>query len=209
MTSSPVALNPALRSRLALLQWLTLGWMLIECAVSLFSALRAHSPALLAFGADSFVELLSAALVLLAVSPRLRLSEHRVNLAAGWLLYILAAVVAVTSALAIAGRLHPEASPPGIVITVAAVCAMPLFAWYKRKLARQTHNNALAADAMQSATCAYLAAITLAGLLLNALFGITSADSLAALAAIPILLIEGRRAMQGRSCGCHSASCAQ
>ena len=79
---------------------------------------------------------------------------------------------------------------------------MPLLAWQKRKLARRTCNNALAADAVQSATCAYLALLALAGLVLNAVFRIAWADSIAALAAIPIVILEGRRAIRGQSCGC-------
>jgi divalent metal cation (Fe/Co/Zn/Cd) transporter len=190
------------RDRLILLQSVTLAWMLIECAVALFSAVRAHSPALLAFGFDSFVELLSASLVILAVAPRFRLNHHQIDTASGVLLFILAAVVAFTSVAALAGKVQPEASPLGIAITMAALLVMPLLAWQKRKLARRTANNALAADAVQSATCAYLALMALAGLALNAAFHIASADSLAALAATPILILEGRRAMRGQSCGC-------
>jgi divalent metal cation (Fe/Co/Zn/Cd) transporter len=192
----------ALSSRLILLQSFTLAWMLVECAISLWAAARAHSPALLAFGFDSFVELLSAALVILALAPRFSLNPRRIDIAAGTLLFILAAIVALTSILALAGKLRPEASPLGIAITSVALAVMPLLAWQKRKLARQTGNNALAADAVQSATCAYLAAIALAGLALNAAFHLASADSVAALAAVPILVIEGRRAIQGQSCGC-------
>jgi hypothetical protein len=193
---------PANSRRVLHLQSLTLAWMLIECAVALFSAARAHSPALLAFGFDSFVELLSASLVVLALAPRFRLNRRQIDIAAGTLLFILAAVVALTSILALAGKLQPQASPLGIAITLAALLLMPLLAWQKRKLARQTANNALAADAVQSATCAYLAAITLAGLALNATLHIAWADSLAAFAAIPILIIEGRRAIHGHSCAC-------
>jgi divalent metal cation (Fe/Co/Zn/Cd) transporter len=194
--------SPALRSRLVFLQSITLVWMLIECAVALWSADRAHSAALLAFGLDSFVELLSASLVVLALAPRFRLNRKRIDLAAGVLLFLLAAGVALTSVLALAGRLQPAPSPLGIAITGAALLVMPLLAWQKRKLARRTGNSALAADAVQSATCAYLALITLAGLALNAAFHLASADSLAALAATPILILEGRRAMRGQSCGC-------
>jgi divalent metal cation (Fe/Co/Zn/Cd) transporter len=176
--------------------------MLIECAVALWAAAQAHSSALLAFGFDSLVELLSAGLVVLALAPRFRFNRKRIDLAAGLLLFLLAAVVALTSVLALAGKLQPAASPPGIVITVAALLVMPLLAWQKRKLARRTGNSALAADAVQSATCAYLALITLAGLALNAAFRLASADSFAALAAIPILILEGRRALRGQSCGC-------
>jgi len=200
MTTLPA--NPPSQGRLIFLQTLTLVWMLIECAVSLFSAAQAHSPVLLAFGADSFVELLSAALVVVALAPGLRFSQRHINTAAGGLLFILAAIVALSSILALAGKVHPKASPLGIAITIAALFVMPVLAWQKRILARQTCNNALAADAIQSATCAYLALIALSGLILNATFHIAWADCVAALAAIPILIMEARRAMRGHSCGC-------
>lgn len=190
------------RDRLILLQSITLAWMLVECAVALFSAVRAHSPALLAFGFDSFVELLSALLVVLALAPRFRLNHRQIDAASGILLFILAAIVGLASVAALVGKVQPQISPLGIAITVAALLVMPLLAWHKRQLARQTANNALAADAVQSATCAYLALIALAGLALNAAFHIAAADSLAALAATPILILEGRRAMRGQSCGC-------
>jgi divalent metal cation (Fe/Co/Zn/Cd) transporter len=184
------------------LQAITFAWMVIECAMSLWSAARAHSPVLLAFGFDSFVELLSAALVVLALAPRFRFKQRKIDKASGILLFVLAGVVAVTSVLALTGRVEPEASPLGIGVTVAALVIMPILARQKRKLARETGNNALAADAVQSATCAYLALIALAGLGINAGFHIAWADSVAALAAIPILVIEGRRAMRGQGCGC-------
>lgn len=200
MTTLPANSLSTPRSRLILLQSVTLVWMLIECSVSLFSAVRAHSPALLAFGFDSFVELLSASLVVVALTPRF--PRKRINRAAGTLLFVLAAIIGLTSILALAGKVQPEASPLGIAITVAALLVMPMLAWQKRKLARRTGNNALAADAVQSATCAYLALIALAGLILNAIFHIAWADSVAALAAVPILIVEGRRAMRGQSCDC-------
>jgi len=72
----------------------------------------------------------------------------------------------------------------------------------KRREARRSGNAALAADAVQSATCAYLAGITLTGLALNAAFHIAWFDPLAALAATPLLLKEGRAAWRGHACGC-------
>jgi hypothetical protein len=47
-----------------------------------------------------------------------------------------------------------------------------------------------------------LAAITLLGLALNALWHISWADPVAALAAIPILIVEGKRSLKGEPCGC-------
>ncbi|MGB6131602.1 MAG: cation transporter [Acidobacteriaceae bacterium] len=184
------------------LQGITLAWMVAECAVSLYSAMTAHSTALLAFGADSFVELLSAFVALFSFLPSFPLTRERAARWAGILLFVLAAVVAAAAIMALSRGSKPETSWAGIGITIAALIVMPALAWFKRRTANITGSRALAADAVQSATCAYLAAITLAGLGLNALFQIRWVDSAAALAALPILIIEGRRAMRGESCGC-------
>jgi divalent metal cation (Fe/Co/Zn/Cd) transporter len=177
--------------------------MLVECGVSLYGALSDHSAALLAFGADSFVEVLSATVVLLAIVPSFPLKKESATRVAGFLLFVLAGAVALVTLLSLVYRVKPETSYSGIAITLAALVVMPFLAWAKRRNARRTKNQALAADAIQSATRAYLAAISLAGLAINALWHIHWVDSAAALAAVPILIIEGRRAIHGEGCGCH------
>ncbi len=176
--------------------------MLIECGIALVAAWRAQSPALLAFGADSFVELLSATVVLLQFVPAFTLGEARAARWAGMLLFVLAGVVAVTALVALTGSLEPEPSWLGIGVTVAALVAMPVLSGAKRRAARRLRNSALAADAVQSATCAYLAAITLLGLALNAGFSMPWIDPAAALVAVPLICLEGRRALRGEACGC-------
>jgi divalent metal cation (Fe/Co/Zn/Cd) transporter len=194
---------PPQRSHAVLwIQGVTLAWMLIECGASLYAAAVAHSPAMLAFGSDSLVELLSATLVLVQFSSPKMVSERNAGRIAGALLFLLALTVAAAAALSLALRLRPETSRLGMVITVAALVAMPILAALKRREARRTNNVALAADAIQSATCAYLALVTLTGLTANAAFHIPWVDSLAALVAVPILLREGRLAWQGHACGC-------
>jgi divalent metal cation (Fe/Co/Zn/Cd) transporter len=184
------------------LQTVTLAWMLIECGTSLYAAVSAHSPSLLAFGSDSFVELLSAAVVLLRYGAPKSISEQKAARIAGALLFVLAFLVASTAFLSLGLHWRPETSYLGMMVTVAALAVMPILATLKRREARRTHNVALAADAVQSATCAYLALITLAGLAANAAFHIPWVDSLAALLAIPILLKEGRSAWKGHTCNC-------
>jgi len=184
------------------LQGVTLAWMLVECAVSAYAAVTAHSPAMLAFGSDSLVELLSATVVLLQFAPRFSFSARTAARAASVLLVALTSIVAVIAILSILLKRRPETSCSGIAITIAALIAMPILAFLKRREAHRTGNVALAADAVQSATCAWLAAIALAGLALNALFHIAWFDSLAALAAIPPLLKEARSAWRGQTCAC-------
>jgi divalent metal cation (Fe/Co/Zn/Cd) transporter len=189
-----------LPTTVAWLQWITIAWMVVECGVSLWAAAQAHSVALLAFGSDSLVEMLSASVVLLQFSPRFPLKKAYADKAAAGLLFLLAGVVLCIAWLGRAREM--ETSRLGIAITVLALIAMPWLAWMKRREARRINNRALAADATQSATCAYLAGVTLAGLLIFAVWQIRWVDTVAALAAIPILLVEGRRTWKGEGCGC-------
>ena len=184
------------------LQSVTLAWMLVELGVSVFASVTARSPAMMAFGSDSLVELLSAGVVLLQWIPKMSISERKAHRASAVLLFALAFLVGIIALGSLVLRLRPEASCSGIAITIAALIAMPVLAFLKRREARLSKNAALAADAVQSATCAYIALITLAGLAVNAAFHIPWFDSLAALVAIPILIQEGRFAWQGHRCGC-------
>ncbi len=200
--SSPAACAPQPPKAVLWLQFITLAWMLIELGASAYAAIAAHSPALLAFGSDSLVELLSATVVLLQWTPLLRLSEQRASRIAGALLFALSFVVAAIALGSFILKLQPEPSRVGIAITLAALAAMPILAALKRREARRSGNAALAADAVQSATCAYLALITLTGLALNAAFHLPWFDPLAALAATPLLIREARSAWRGHPCAC-------
>ncbi len=202
---APDASPPLRRATVFWLQGITLAWMLVECGVSLYAAATAHSPALLAFGSDSLVELLSACVVLLQFVPHISVAERIATRLAAVLLFTLAAVVCAAAILSLALHLRPRTSPAGIAITLAALLAMPLLATLKRREARRIGNSALAADAVQSATCAYLAAIALAGLALNAVFHIAWFDCVAAFVAIPLLLKEARETWRGQTCRCLSS----
>jgi divalent metal cation (Fe/Co/Zn/Cd) transporter len=197
-----IAGAPKPRASVLWIQGVTLAWMLVEFAVSAYAAATAHSPAMLAFGSDSLVELLSAAVVLLQWIPSMSISERRASRTAGVLLFVLAFVVAAIAVASLAVRLRPATSYSGMAITIAALIAMPVLAFLKRREARRSKNAALAADALQSATCAYLALVALAGLAINAAFHVAWFDSVAALVAVPILVKEGRSAWQGHACGC-------
>jgi len=194
------ATEGVLSRKAAWLQWITLAWMAVERGASLWAAAQSHSAALLAFGSDSLVEMLSATVVLLQFVPRFPLKKMYADRAAAVLLFALAAVVICIAWL---GRERPmEASCVGIGVTALALVVMPVLAWMKRREARGMNNRALAADAAQSATCAYLAGVTLAGLVIYAVWKIRWVDTVAALLAVPLLMVEGRRAWRGEGCGC-------
>jgi divalent metal cation (Fe/Co/Zn/Cd) transporter len=188
------------------IQVLTLIWMSVEAMVSLGAAWMARSSALLGFGGDSTVELLSAAVVFRRFyhPSQEGKAEERAARIAGGLLFVLAGFVVLASVLALLGRVEARPSPVGIVLLILAAIAMPWLAKQKRQLSAATASAALRADAAQSAVCGYLALIALAGLVTNAIWRVSWADPIAALALLPLIVREGWEAMKGRPC-CHAA----
>jgi divalent metal cation (Fe/Co/Zn/Cd) transporter len=183
------------------LQFITILWMSVEAAIALFTALRAHSVALLGFGADSGIELVSAFVVLLRFRKVTYINEKKAARITSLLLFALAAFILGSSIVAFTNpRFRPEPSYLGIGLLIAAGFFMPWLASQKRTLAARANSGALKADAVQSSMCAYLAWIALGGLVVNAIFKISLADPVAALLLLPIILREGLEAMQGKSC---------
>jgi divalent metal cation (Fe/Co/Zn/Cd) transporter len=118
------------------------------------------------------------------------------------LLFALAAYVAIASVASLLGHSEPKPTLLGIAILIAAAAFMPLLAKEKRRLSGATGSAALKADAAQSALCAYLSLITLAGLAINAIWHVQWADPIVALVVLPLIVWEGREAMRGKACGC-------
>jgi divalent metal cation (Fe/Co/Zn/Cd) transporter len=133
------------------LQWFTIVWMAIEVGVAVIAAARAHSVAIAAFGGDSVIELLSAAVVLFRFRSPRWISEQIANRITGWLLVALAAYITADSLYTLtASQSKPEPSYLGIGLLVAAAVVMPWLGRRKRQLAIVTKSSALQADAAQS-----------------------------------------------------------
>lgn len=207
MTSRLEAVTPDLYRRIQWIQAATIGWMSVEAVVSLVAAVRAKSPALLAFGGDSAIELISAIVVLWRFRSRVSAErdERIAALIAGILLIALSLYVLAVSALTFMGYSEPKPSYIGIAILTVASFFMPWLARQKRRLSAATGSGALRADAAESQLCGYLSMIALAGLALHAFFGIGWADPAAALLTIPFIVWEGREAIRGKPCDCSAS----
>jgi divalent metal cation (Fe/Co/Zn/Cd) transporter len=194
-----------------LLEYLTIGWNVIECVVAVGSGAVSGSVALVGFGIDSFIETSSGAVLLW----RLR-AEHRGQDAekverkalklVGVCFMLLAAYVTFDSVKTLIEKEYPERSVIGIAIAFLSMVVMPWLAHLKRRTAGNLNSASLHADSRQTSLCAYLSVILLAGLLLNALLGWWWADPVAALAMVPVIVKEGREALRGETCSdcaCH------
>lgn len=205
--ASAVSSSPDLLRRAARLQVLTVAWMAVEAVAAIAAAWIAQSPALLGFGGDSAIELLSAIIVLwrFRTSSDSARAEKLAARMAGTLLFLLAAFVITTSALSLLGFREPRASFAGIVVLVVAAAGMPWLAGQKRKVAAQFSSGSLRADAAESALCGYLSLIALAGLLASAFLHAPWADPLAALALVPFIVKEALEAIRAQRIGCGCA----
>jgi len=203
VSTSQVSVQNPLR-RIQQIQAITIVWMSVEAGVSLLAARMARSPALLAFGGDSAVELLSATVVLWRFRAHVvpAHAERSTSRIAGALLFALAAYVTAVSLMSLLRDNRPRPTYLGIVILIGAAMVMPWLAREKRKLSAATSSAALRADAVQSGLCAYLSLVALVGLTVNAVWHVAWADPVAALAVTPLILWEGKEAIRGKACGC-------
>jgi divalent metal cation (Fe/Co/Zn/Cd) transporter len=186
------------------LEYFTLGWNLTEAAVAVGAGVFAGSIALIGFGIDSLIESLSGGILLWHLQGT-ETDERRERLAhrlVGISFFLLALYVGFEAGKSLLRREVPEASVVGVVLSIVSLIVMPLLARAKRRLAAKLDSRALYADSRQTDICAYLSAILLAGLLLNALFGWWWADPVAALCMLPMIIREGTEAVQNRS-SCH------
>ncbi len=209
MTETTVDRAPLLERALRL-EYLTVGWNVIEGAVAVGAAAAAGSIALLGFGVDSFVECASGLVLLWRLAAERRSTDpeaiERLDRRAHWLvgasLFLLAAYVAVDAGLALWRGERPSASAVGIGLTALSIVAMQWLARAKRRAAAALGSRALEADAFQTTACFWLSVITLGGLALNALLGWWWADPAAALGMTWFIGREGLEAWRGEACGC-------
>ena len=201
-TASPDLAAVLRRARLA--QAATVAWMLVEGGVALAAGLAARSIVLTAFGFDSLVEIVTAAVVLRRLLQRspdesrgsLGPGERRASRLVGWALWALVAYIVISAAASLLLGFHAGPSPVGVALTLASLAIMlPLWRW-RLRLADALGSPALRADAACSAVCIYLAAIALVGLVLNQLLGWWWADPLAALLFVWWVQGEAREALE-------------
>lgn len=183
-------------------------WNVVEGIVAIGSGVVANSVALISFGVDSSIEVASAVVVWIRLQREItqetaegiEKAEHRTARITGTLLLILACYIVIDAGRRLLG-FGADASPSlvGIVLTGASLLAMPVLGWAKLKTAGELGSRSMRADAFETIACAWLSLTTLAGLSLNAAFGWSWADPIAALAIVPLVIREGIEGLKPES----------
>jgi divalent metal cation (Fe/Co/Zn/Cd) transporter len=187
------------------LEYFTIAWNTVEGLIAVVAGLIAGSISLVGFGIDSFIEVTSGSVLLwrMSVDARVRdreRNEKRALKVVGICFLALAAYIAYESATDLWSKRTPEHSIPGIILACVSLVVMPLLSRAKRRIGLELGSAAMRADAKQTEFCTYLSAILLAGLLLNAIFGLWWADPVAGLIMVPIISKEGLEGLQGKTC---------
>jgi len=179
----------------------TLAYNVVEAIVALAAGAAASSVALIGFGMDSTIEVLSAAAVAWqftrADPERWERATLRVIAVA---FFALAASVGVGSIVALVTRVDVAPSPVGIVLTALSVVIMPFLSFAERRAGRELGSASAVADSMQTLICTYLSAAVLVGLVANALFGWWWVDAVAGLVIAAFAVREGIEAWRGDAC---------
>ena len=190
-----------LQRRIRLVVLVTIAYNLVEAVIALTAGSLASSSALIGFGLDSTIEVLSAGAVAWQFTrkdpERWELGTLRVIAVA---FFALAAYVIVSSSIALLTRAEVEHSPLGIVITALSVVIMPVLSFAERRAGRELGSATAVADSTQTLVCTYLSAAVLIGLLLNSLFAWWWADAVAGLVIAVFAIREGIEAWKGDAC---------
>lgn len=195
----PLERRRGLHRRALWLEYFTVGWNVIEAVVAIGAGLIAGSVALIGFGVDSGVEVISAVGLLWrlrkagpdATVAEESAAERRALYIVAATFFLLAAYISFEAITALISREAPETSTVGLVLSVLSLLIMPLLAWWKQRTGREMGSRALVADAAETWVCSYLSLALLAGVGLYFLFDWWWADAVGALAMLPVILWQG------------------
>jgi cation diffusion facilitator family transporter len=196
-------LSPARKEKLhrrgLLLEWFTVAWNVVEAAVAIGVGLVVGSVALVGFGVDSGIEVISAIALLWRLrkaGPHASVEEHgaaerKALYLVAATFFLLAAYITYEATGALLSGEGPESSTVALVLSVVSILVMPTLVYFKGRTGRELGSRALVADSVETGVCAYLSVALLAAVGLNAAFGWWWADPVGALAMLPIILWQG------------------
>jgi cation diffusion facilitator family transporter len=197
--SLSLARKTQLHRRALLLEYFTVTWNVIEAAVAIAAGVIAASVALIGFGVDSGIEVLSA----VALVWRLRKAgahadaeteqhaERRALYLVATTFFLLAVYIAYEAVGALVEGERPDSSTVGLALSVVSLAVMPLLAYWKGRTGREMRSRALQADAVETWVCSYLSLALLLGVGLYAAFSWEWADPVGALLMLPVILWQG------------------
>lgn len=206
-TASVSAAAPAparvevLRRRVRLVVGATIAYNVVEAAVAITAGTVASSAALVGFGLDSTVEVVSAA----AIAWQFAAADHRSRepvalRVVAFSFFALAAYVTFDALRSLTGATVADHSTVGITLAAVSLAVMPFLSWAERRAGRELGSASVVADSRQTLLCSYLSGVLLVGLVLTSALGWAWVDPAAALVIAAVAVREGIAALRGDTC---------
>jgi cation diffusion facilitator family transporter len=188
-----------LHRRALWLEYFTVGWNVIEAVVAIAAGVGAGSVALIAFGADSAIEVISAVGLLWRLrkaGPHAPVreegaAEKRALYVVAITFFLLAIYITWEAATSLISRGEPLTSQVGLILAVLSLVVMTVLALVKQRVGKEMGSRALVADSKETWVCSYLSLSLLLGVGAYAVFGWWWADPVGALAMLPVILWQG------------------
>lgn len=188
-----------LYARGLVLEYITVGYNIVEAMVSIFFGSLSNSIALVGFGLDSIVESLSGMVLIwrlrqhgtMTQEEEAKVEKNAMRFVAVTF-FILGLYVLFESVKKIITAEQPDPSMPGIIIACASIVVMPVLAYSKYRTGKRIGSRALIADSKETSVCFVLSLALLLGLGMNQLFGLWQADPVVGLFIVFFLFKEGR-----------------
>jgi cation diffusion facilitator family transporter len=189
----------ALHRRALWLEYSTVGWNVVEAVVAIGAGAVAGSVALIGFGADSAIEVISAVGLLWRLrkaGPHAAVNEEsaaekRALYVVAVTFFVLAGYITWEAVRSLISREPPLTSPVGIILAVLSLLVMTGLASVKQRTGREMGSRALVADSKETWVCSYLSLTLLLGVGTYVVFGWWWADPVGALAMLPVILWQG------------------
>jgi len=196
---------------------ITITYNVVEGLVSVFFGINDETLALLGFGVDSFVEVLSGIGILHMIYrmkkagindvPTRDKFERQALKITGTAFYILVIGLIAGSVMNIVTGSRPETTIVGVIISILSILTMYILMSWKLKIGKQLNSDAIIADANCTKTCFYFSFVLLASSGLYELFGIVWFDIAGSLGIAWFAFSEGKETFEKAkseelSCNC-------
>ena len=199
MSGAALSRKEGLHRRAVRLEVFTVAWNVVEAVVAVGVGIAVGSVALVGFGADSGIEVISAVALLWRLTkagphasvPEEGAAERKALYLVAATFFLLALYILYEAVGALLSGEGPESSTVALALSVLSLLIMPVLAYSKGKTGREMGSRALVADSKETWVCSYLSLALLLGVGLNAAFGWWWADPVGALAMLPVIVWQG------------------
>jgi divalent metal cation (Fe/Co/Zn/Cd) transporter len=192
-----------LQKRALMLSYLNVGYHLAEEIISIGLGVITGSIALIGFGLDSVIEMLSGIVMIWRFKHKCqsKQQEHIIDRKAqklvAYTFFILGTYVLYEAIKKLIFHEVIEPSLLGIGIAILSIIVMPIMAHLKHQTGKLLNSQSLLSDSMESYASAWMSAVLLIALGVNYFFGLWWVDPLAGLFFVVILWREGYEAYTG------------